>query len=200
MIVPHCYDVDYIIYSFAQKNIDIIDYISKEDLYIFIGNCLKAAYLRLVSNFSPSIKVVTNSFSGWVDIGSIGDINITPFIGEKQYQFSLVLCQRGYECTLYKTSRKSNPVETVIHRCVLCRNYGDTYEQFLEEHPEILKYSIEVIKEGPDKFDFDFSQIKPVFDTRELPKLLRFENLRAYVLKILGGENPCNAEVIPLNF
>jgi len=202
LTIPHCYDAEYIIYEFAKHNIDLGIYIPREDLDIFIRNCLIVTYFRSVAKVGSNshIKVVTNSFSDWIDEGSVGDIKINSDIMHKQSQFSLKLVQKGYECTLYKTSVKGNQRGTVQHRCVLCRGPGDTVEEFIKKNPDILKYPVKQIEEGHDKWDFDLSNVKPVFDTRELPKLIRYEGLRAYILKILGGENPCNAEVIPLSF
>jgi len=202
LYIPHCYDVEYIIDEFSKRGIDLSIYITREDLDTFICNCLKAVYFQFVAKIgsNSNVKVVTNSFSDWIDDGSVGDIKITLDMKHKQSQLSLKLIEKGYECTLYKTSTKSSLRGFVQHRCILCRNLGDTTEKFINKNPDILKYPIKVIEEGQDKWDFDLSKIKPVFNIRELPKLLRYESLRIYILKILGGENPCNAEVIPLNF
>jgi len=201
LYVPHCYDVEYIIHEFSKCGIDLSKYITREDLDIFVCNCLKAMYFRFLTKVGShlSIKVVTNSFRDWIDDISVGSFKKTSdnIPKHKQSQFSLKLVEKGYQCTLYRTSSQ---IVTIQHRCILCRKGGTTANEFLKENPDILKYPIKMIEDGLDKYNFDLSKIKPVFDTRELPKLLRYECLRTYILKILGGENPCNAEVIPLNF
>ena len=200
-IIPHCYDADYIVYTFSKQNIDVYTYIHKEDLDTFLCNCLKAAYFRLITKNNCSIKVVTNSYTDWTDKGSIGDIRIPIEILERHSQFSLKMCQKGYECSLYRTGTKNSLRNTVQHRCVLCRNPGQTSDELLQKYPEVMNHNIRLIKEDClDKHDFDISGIQPIFDTRELPKLLRDEQIRGYVLKLLAGENLCHAKVIPLSF
>jgi hypothetical protein len=177
--VPHCYDIEYIKYMFLQEGIDINLYIHEEDVIIFLSNCLKAEYFRLVTEGNLDIRVSTHSFI------------------KKCSLFTMLLKQEGYLCTLYNIPDRKT--ERTKHNCVLYLRSEETLDIFLKRHPEIRKHNLEVIKEGVYKGNFDLSSIKPQFNTRELPKLLNFGNLRIYVLKLFAGENPCNVEILPLN-